>query len=65
MSEKNNLEQKIAEVDEILRVIESGKVSLGEVSAKYREALEKIQEIDESFDQMKNEVEILTQDFSR
>lgn len=65
MSEKNNLEQKIAEVDEILRAIESGKVSLGEVSAKYREALEKIQEIDESFDQMKNEVEILTQDFSR
>lgn len=65
MSEKNNLEQKIAEVDEILRAIESGKVSLGEVSAKYREALKKIQEINQSFDQMKNEIEILTQDFSK
>lgn len=65
MSEKNNLEQKIAEVDEILRAIESGEVSLGEISAKYREALDKIQEIDQSFDQMKNEIEILTQDFSK
>lgn len=65
MSEKNNLEQKIAEVDEILRAIENGEVSLGEISAKYREALKKIQEIDQSFDQMKNEIEILTQDFSK
>lgn len=65
MSEKNNIENQIAEIDEILRQIESGEVSLSDVSNKYREALEKFSKIENELSKIENEIEVLTQDFSK
>ncbi|MDO4902204.1 MAG: exodeoxyribonuclease VII small subunit [bacterium] len=65
MSEKNNIENQIAEIDEILRQIENGEISLSDVSGKYREALEKFSKIENELSKIENEIEVLTQDFSK
>ena len=65
MLEKNKLEKQIAEVDEILRQIEGGEISLSEVTDKYREAVEKFSKIEREFDDLENEIEIIKKDFSK
>lgn len=65
MSNENNLEKKIQQVDEILAKIESGEISLEKISGEYKKAVDLAQEIEIELNQMKNEIEIISKDFSQ
>ncbi|MFZ2275529.1 MAG: exodeoxyribonuclease VII small subunit [Candidatus Nanogingivalis sp.] len=65
MSNKNNLENKIQQVDEILAKIESGEIPLEKISGEYKKAVDLAQEIEIELNQMKNEIEIISKDFSQ
>ncbi len=65
MSNKNNLEKKIQQVDEILAKVESGEIPLEKISGEYKKAVDLAQEIEIELNQMKNEIEIISKDFSQ
>ena len=65
MSNENNLEKKIQQVDEILAKIESGDIPLEKISGEYKKAVDLAQEIEIELNQMKNEIEIISKDFSQ
>ena len=65
MSNENNLEKKIQQVDEILARIESGEIPLEKISGEYKKAVDLAQEIEIELNQMKNEIEIISKDFSQ
>ena len=65
MSNENNLEKKIQQVDEILAKIESGEIPLEKISGEYKKAVDLVQEIEIELNQMKNEIEIISKDFSQ
>lgn len=65
MSNENNLEKKIQQVDEILAKIESGEIPLEKISGEYKKAVDFAQEIEIELNQMKNEIEIISKDFSQ
>jgi exodeoxyribonuclease VII small subunit len=65
MSNENNLEKKIQQVDEILAKIESGEIPLEKISDEYKKAVDLAQEIEIELNQMKNEIEIISKDFSQ
>ena len=65
MSNENNLEKKIQQVDEILAKIESGEIPLEKISGEYKKAVDLAQEIEIELNQMKNEIEIISKDFSQ
>lgn len=65
MSNENNLEKKIQQVDEILAKIESGEILLEKISGEYKKAVDLAQEIEIELNQMKNEIEIISKDFSQ
>lgn len=65
MLNENNLEKKIQQVDEILAKIESGEIPLEKISGEYKKAVDLVQEIEVELNQMKNEIEIISKDFSQ
>ena len=65
MSNENNLEKKIQQVDEILAKIESGEITLERISGEYKKAVDLAQEIEIELNQMKNEIEVISKDFSQ
>lgn len=65
MSNENNLEKKIQQVDEILAKIESGEIPLEKISGEYKKAVDLAQEIEIELNQMKNEIQIISKDFSQ
>jgi len=65
MSNENNLEKKIQQVDEILAKIESGEIPLEKISGEYKKAVDLAEEIEIELNQMKNEIEIISKDFSQ
>lgn len=65
MSNENNLEKKIQQVDEILAKVESGEIPLEKISGEYKKAVDLAQEIEIELNQMKNEIEIISKDFSQ
>ena len=65
MSNENNLEKKIQQVDEILAKIESGEIPLKKISGEYKKAVDLVQEIEIELNQMKNEIQIISKDFSQ
>ena len=65
MSNENNLEKKIRQVDEILAKIESGEIPLEKISGEYKKAVDLAQEIEVELNQTKNEIEIISKDFSQ
>ena len=65
MSNENNLEKKIQQIDEILAKIESGEIPLEKISGEYKKAVDLAQEIEIELNQMKNEIEIISKDFSQ
>ena len=65
MSNENNLEKKIQQVDEILAKIESGEIPLEKISGEYKKAVDLVQEIEIELNQMKNEIQIISKDFSQ
>lgn len=65
MSNENNLEKKIQQVDEILVKIESGEIPLEKISGEYKKAVDLAQEIEIELNRIKNEIEIISKDFSQ
>lgn len=65
MSEKNSIEMKIQEIDRILAEIESGEISLEDISVKYKSAIEKANQVEKDLSEIENEIEIISKDFSQ
>lgn len=65
MAEKLNLSQKIAKLDEKVEWFYSDEFKLDEATKKYKDALALAQEIKTDLKELKNEIEILAEDFSK
>ena len=61
----NEISKKMAEIDEILVKIESGEIPLEEVFEKYKEAISKAEKLEEELDSLKNEIKILSKNFTQ
>lgn len=65
MSEQSNLNQKIAELDKKVEWFHSDDFKLEEAVAKYKEATKLAKEIEKDLNELKNEIEVLAQDFTK
>ena len=61
----NKINDKIAQIDKILLDIESGEVSIEEISDKYKSAINLVNEVESDLDNISNEIEIVSKDFSQ
>lgn len=61
----NKISKKMAEIDDILIKIESGKIPLEEVFEKYKEAISKAEKLEGELDSLKNEIQILSKNFAQ
>ena len=61
----NRINDKIAQIDKILSEIESGEVSIEEISDKYKNAINLVNEVESDLDNISNEIEIVSRDFSQ
>lgn len=64
MSEKN-LNEKIKDLDKMVAWFESEEFKLDEAVDNYKKALELATEIEEDLKSLKNEIEVLDEDFTR
>ena len=65
MTETTNLNQKIANLDNAVEWFYSDDFNLDEATAKYKETLNLAKEISSDLDNLKNEIEVLSEDFSK
>ena len=65
MVKKVSLNQKIEKLDKQVEWFNSDEFKLEEATTKYKEALELAREIETDLEQLKNEIEVLTEDFSK
>lgn len=65
MSGENKLNQKLAEVDKIVEQFENNEVELPDAVGKYKQAIESANEAKEYLQNLKNEIVVLSEDFSR
>ena len=65
MSEKKSLNQKIEELDKQVEWFYSDEFKLEEATTKYKEATKLAKEIEKDLNDLKNEIEVLTEDFSK
>lgn len=63
--EKKSLNEKIAELDARVEWFYSDDFKLEEAVGRYKEAAELAKEIEKELDSLKNEIEVLSEDFSR
>lgn len=61
----NKINDKIAQIDKILLEIESGEVPIEEISDKYKSAINLVNEVESDLDNISNEIEIVSKDFSQ
>lgn len=61
----NKINDKIAQIDKILSEIENGEVSIEEISDKYKTAINLVNEVESDLDNISNEIEIVSRDFSQ
>lgn len=64
MSEKKSLNSKIAELDRKVEWFHSDEFELEKAVERYKEAVKLAKEIEKDLDEMKNEIEVLSEDFS-
>ena len=64
-SDKKSLNQKIADLDKKVEWFYSDDFELEKAVTNYREALELSQEIEQDLKNLKNEIEILNEDFTK
>lgn len=62
---KQNLNQKIQELDKKVEWFNSDEFELDRAVEQYKEALELAKEIEEDLQSLKNEIEVLDVDFSK
>lgn len=65
MVEKMSLNQKIEKLDGQVEWFYSDEFKLEEAVAKYKEAVKLAKEIEKDLDGLKNEIEVLAEDFSK
>ena len=65
MTEKVSLNQKIEKLDAQVEWFYSDDFKLEEATGKYREALKLSKEIEKDLDELKNEITVLAEDFSK
>ena len=66
MAEKElSLNQRIAELDKQVEWFYSDDFKLEEATDKYKEAAKLAKDIEKELDELKNEIEVLTEDFSK
>ena len=63
--EKLSLNQKIAKLDKQVEWFYSDDFKLEEATDKYKEAAKLAKDIEKELDELKNEIEVLTEDFSK
>ncbi len=64
-SEKKDLNYKIEELDKKVEWFYSDGFKLEEAVDRYKEALDLAKDIEKDLDKLKNEIKILTEDFSK
>lgn len=65
MVEKKSLNQKIAELDGQVEWFYSDEFELEKAMDKYKDAVKLAKEIERDLDSLKNEIEVLENDFSK
>ena len=65
MSEKKTISQKIDELNKDTEWFYSNDFDLDEAVKKYKEAIKMAKELNEDLDSLRNEIEILAEDFSK
>ena len=65
MTEKLSLNQKIEKLDAQVEWFYSDEFKLEEATSKYKEAVALAKEIEEDLKKLKNEIEVLAEDFSK
>jgi exonuclease VII small subunit len=65
MSETKTLNQKIDDLNGQIEWFYSDDFKLEDATDKYKGAVELAKEIDKDLDELKNEIEVLAQDFSK
>ncbi len=65
MAEKLSLNQKIEKLDTEVEWFYSDDFKLEEATSKYKEAVVLAKEIEKDLSELKNEIEVLTKDFSK
>lgn len=65
MSEKNTLDDKIKKLDEKVEWFYSDDFKIEEATKKYKEAITLAKEVQRGLDELKNEIEVLKEDFSK
>lgn len=65
MAEEKSLNAKIAELDQKVEWFYSDEFKLDEATGKYKEAVELAKEIEKDLNELKNEIEVLAEDFSK
>lgn len=66
MSEKKiSLNDKIKNLDEAVEWFYSDDFKLEEATGKYKEAIKLAKEVEKDLDELKNEIEVLAEDFSK
>jgi len=65
MAEKMSLNQKIEKLDNEVEWFYSDDFKLDEATTKYKNAVELAKEIEKDLSELKNEIEVLAEDFSK
>ena len=65
MSESKTLNQKIEDLENQVEWFYSDEFSLDEAAKKYKGSIELTKEIERDLTELKNEIEVLTEDFSK
>jgi len=65
MSETKTLNQKIDDLNGQIEWFYSDDFKLEEATGKYKKTVDLAKEIDKDLDELKNEIEVLAQDFSK
>ena len=65
MAEKKNLNEKIGELDAQVEWFYSDDFRLEEAVKKYKDATKLAKEIEKDLDELKNEIEVLAEDFTK
>ena len=65
MLEKNEVNNKIDEINSILSKFENSEISLRDAAEQYEKAIESAKEIQSYFNDLKNEIIVLNEDFTK
>ncbi len=65
MSDKLSLNQKIEKLDTQVEWFYSDSFKLDEATEKYKEAVKLAKDIEKDLNELKNEIEVLSEDFSK